>query len=108
MKINIKAKTDLTPALKAYIEKKLAPLAKFIKRFDEKGDAEIWLEVSRTTRHHRKGDVFVAAADLRLPRKILRAEEYAEDIRIAIDRAKDTLRLEIGKYKTRFARRRRE
>lgn len=102
MKINIKASTSLTPALRVYIERKLAPLAKFVKRFDETGGAEIWLEVSRTTHHHRKGDVFVAAADLRLPKKILRAEEYAEDARTAIDRAKDMLRLEIEKYKTRF------
>lgn len=102
MKINIKASTDLTPSLKTYVENKLAPLAKFVKRFDETGEAEIWLEISRTTRHHRKGDVFIAAADLRLPRKILRAEEYAEDIRTAIDRARDTLRLEIEKYKKRF------
>jgi ribosomal subunit interface protein len=102
MKINIKASTDLTPSLRIYIEEKLMPLAKFVKRFDETGEAAIWLEVSRTTRHHRKGEVFVAAADLRLPRHILRAEEHAEDIRTAIDRAKDTLRLEIEKYKTRF------
>ncbi len=102
MKINIKASTDLTPSLKIYIEEKLGALAKFVKHFDETGEAAIWLEISRTTRHHRKGDVFVAAADLRLPKKILRAEEYAEDARVAIDRARDTLRLEIGKYKTRF------
>ena len=102
MKINIKAGIDLTPSLKTYIEEKLGPLTKFIKKFDETGEAEIWLEVSRTSKHHRKGsEVFVAAADLRLPKNILRAEEYAEDLRTAIDQARDTLRLEIEKYKTR-------
>ena len=103
MKINIKAGTDLTPSFRRYIEEKLGTLAKFIKRFDETGEAEIWLEISRTTRHHRKGDVFVAAVGLRLPRKVLRAEEYAGDARAAINRARDTLRLEIEKYKTRRA-----
>lgn len=107
MKINIKKTTDLTPSLEIYIEEKLAPLAKFLQKFDETGEAEIWLEISRTTRHHRKGEVFLAAADLRLPHKILRAEEYAEDIRKAIDQAKDTLRLEIEKYKTKFLEHRR-
>lgn len=101
MKINIQKTTNLiTPALEAYIEEKLAPLAKFVKKFDATGEAAIWLEISRTTKHHRKGEVYLAVADLRLPKKILRAEEYAEDIRVAIDRARDTLRLEIEKYTT--------
>jgi ribosomal subunit interface protein len=103
MKINIKANLDLTASLGTYIDQKLAPLAKLVKKFDETGEAELWLELSRTTRHHKKGgEVFLAVADLRLPRKILRAEEYAEDVRKAIDRTKDTLQLEIEKYKTRF------
>ena len=108
MKINIKKTTDLiTPALETYIEEKLAPLAKFVKQFDETGEAAIWLEISRTTRHHRKGEVFLAAADLRLPHQILRAEEYAEDIRTAISQAKATLQMEIDKYKTKFLEHRR-
>jgi len=103
MKITIKKTKDLvTPALEEYIEDKLASLAKFVKQFDATGEAAIWLEISRTTKHHKKGEVYLAAADLRLPHKILRAEEYAEDIRVAIDRARDTLRLEIDKYKTKF------
>ena len=103
MNINIKKNLDLTPPLRVYIEEKLAPLAKFIKKFDETGEAELWLELSRTTRHHGKGgEVFLAAADLRLPKKILRAEEYADDIRKAIDQARDTLHMEIEKYKTRL------
>jgi ribosomal subunit interface protein len=102
MNINIKKSIDLTSALETYIEKKLLPLAKFVKPFDETGEAAIWLEVSRTTKHHKKGEVYFAAVDLRLPKKIIRAEAYAEDVRKAIDQAKDTLRLEIKKYKTQF------
>ncbi len=102
MNINIKKGIDLTPALETYIKKKLLPLVKFVKPFDETGEAAIWLEVSRTTKHHRKGEVYFAAVDLRLPKKIIRAEAYAEDVRKAIDEAKDTLRLEIKKYKTQF------
>ncbi len=103
MRINIKTiKVDLTPSLKTYIEDKLGPLAKFISRFDVTGEAEIWLEIVRTTRHHRHGDVFWAAADLRLPHKILRAEKTSTDARAAVDAVKDTLRLEIEKYRDRF------
>jgi ribosomal subunit interface protein len=104
MKINVqKANAFVTPVLAAYVEEKLAPLAKFVKQFDETGEAAVWVELTRTTKHHKKGgEVYCAIADLRLPKKILRAEEYAEDIRVAIDHARDTLRLEIEKYRTKF------
>lgn len=103
MKINVKVSGfDLTPSLSVYIEDKLGSLSKLIKRFDEEGVAELWLDLSRTTRHHHKGKVFRAEADLRLPKKILRAQKEAGDIRAAIDMLKDMLHLEINKYKTRF------
>ena len=102
MKINIKKITNLTAGLEDYIESKLAPLAKFVKHFDETGEAAIWLEISRTTKHHKKGEVFKVAVDLRLPKKILRAEAYEKDIRTAIDQARNMLRSEIDKYKTQF------
>ena len=103
MKINIKTiKIDLTPSLNAYIEKRLAPLAKFVKRFDEAGEVEIWFEVQRLTEHHHKGEVFEASADLRLPKKILRAESTSADIHAAIDKVKEELHSEIQKYKTQF------
>src|SRR3989338_8370256 len=101
MRINIKA-TDMTPSLRTYIDEKFGSLAKFVKHFDETGEAEIWLEVSRTSKHHRHGEVFRVAADLRLPRHILRAEEYAEDVRKAIDQSRKVLHSEIEKYRTKF------
>lgn len=101
MKITTKTTgLDLTPSLKIYIDKKLGGLAKFVKRFDETGQAELWVEVARTTRHHRHGDVFSVEADLRLPKKILRVEEEGEDVRTAIDSLQRKLHLEIEKYKT--------
>ena len=80
------------------------PLAKFVKAFDREGVVELKLEVSRTSNHHRKGDeVFMAAADLRLPGKILRGEASASDIRKAIDEVRDILHMEIEKYKSKHA-----
>jgi len=108
MKINIKKTFDSTPALQTYIEQKLMPLAKFVKRYDDAGTAEIWLELSRTTQHQKKGEVFFVAADLRLPHKILRAEARATDVRKAIDEVRDILRQEIEKYKAKFLEPRRE
>ncbi|MEK7076946.1 MAG: ribosome-associated translation inhibitor RaiA, partial [Patescibacteria group bacterium] len=98
---------DLTPSLNQYIENKLGGLSRFIKKFEEKGVAELWLEVARTTEHHYKGEVFMAEADLRLPGKVLRAVGTHTDIRTALDKVRDTLRLEIEKYKTRTEPRRR-
>ncbi len=105
MNISIKKTLDVTPPLETYIEEKLMPLAKFVAPFEVKGDVELWLEVSRTSRHHRKGDeVFMAVADLRLPGKILRGEAMASDIRKAIDELRKILHMEIEKYKTKHFR----
>ena len=102
MQINIKKAIAIPSELEKDIEEKFSALAKFIKHFDASGEAEMWIEVSRTTKHHKKGEVFKVSADLRLPHKVLRAEEYAENMRTAIDEARNVLRAEIDKYKTRF------
>ncbi len=104
MQINIKGtEMDLTPSLKTYIEDKLGSLAKFIKKFDEPGMAELSLEVGRTSKHHRKGLVYKAEGRLPLPNKVLYAVEYHDDLRKAIDALKRVLRLEIEKYKTKHS-----
>jgi ribosomal subunit interface protein len=101
MNIITKKSLDVTEPLEQYIEEKLAPLARFIEPFEKEGDAELHLEVSRTTHHHRKGDeVFMAAANLTLPGKVLRGEATADDIRKAIDEVRNMLLMEIKKYKT--------
>ncbi len=103
MKITTKKTLDVTPALEVYIEKKLAPLGKFLKHFEKSGELELWLEVSRTSAHHKKGeDVFMAAIDLRLPKKALRAEASAADIRTAIDNVREMIQMEIEKYKDQY------
>ena len=106
MQINIKAtEFDLTPSLKTYVERKLGTLVKFIPDLDETGQPELYVEIGRTTRHHQHGPVFRAEADLRLPRRVLRAEHVDEDVRSAIDKLKDLLHLEIEKYKKKSVRR---
>jgi ribosomal subunit interface protein len=100
MKITTKKTLDVTPSLEIYIDKKLSPLGKFLKRFEESGELELWLEVSRPSLHHKKGDeVFMAAVDLRLPKKALHAEASAADIRTAIDTVREKIQMEIEKYK---------
>ena len=102
MQTNIKATgLYLTPSLKMYIGRKMEVIARLLKRFDASGQPELWLEVARTTRHHRRGEVFRAEASLRLPGKILRVEHEDVDVRAAVDELQVKLRLEVGKYKTR-------
>lgn len=100
MKISIKATNlDLTPSFREYIEEKIGSLTRFVRRWDLEGAVEVWVEVGRTTRHHHKGDVFRAEADLRLPHKVLRAEDEDFDVRVAVDRVRDKLKREVEKYK---------
>ena len=89
---------DLTEPLKVYIEEKLESLNRLLQGVD--GDVvQARVEVARSTRHHRNGNVYHVDINIDLPGKVLRAEEDAEDIRAAIDAVKDKLRVEIGKYK---------
>lgn len=100
MQINIKATgLDLTPAVRVYIENKIGSLDKFLKRFKAQGEVKAEIEIARTTRHHRKGNVFYAEANLYLPKKIIRAEHSDWDARVAIDIVKDKLKLEIQRHK---------
>lgn len=108
MNIIIKTKhLELTEALENYIHKKISGLTRFIDvlKSDDTGKgktlAEISFEMSRQTRHHRKGDVYAVEAIIFLPgRKKLVAKASGEDIRQLIVRAKDDLEQEIKKYKT--------
>ncbi len=95
---------DLTPSLKTYVDLKLGALQKYVKKFETDGEAEMNLELARTTRHHRKGQVFKADANIMLSGKMLRAEDTDNDIRVAIDRLRDKLKTEIEKYKERTLR----
>jgi len=90
---------DLTPPLRSYIEEKIGGIAKFIEPFDLEGGADCKVTVERATAHHHKGEVFRAVADLRFPGAVLRAEEFHEDARAAIDEVRRKLLAEIETHK---------
>ena len=103
MNINIIASNiELTPSLKVYINNKLGSVSKHVVKLDKLGVLELHVEVSQISKHHHKGKVFRAEANLSLPRQLLRAEDTNIDIRTAIDKVQDKLKREINKYKTRF------
>ncbi len=103
MNIITKKTLDVTEPLQTYIEEKFGALGKLVQSFDESQDGGLTLrvEVARATEHHRKGeDLFTASGLLELPGQDVRGEASASDARVAIDRARDILKEEIEKYKS--------
>jgi len=106
MKITIKASNlKLTSGIRNYIKEKIGGLEKFIQgvkaedRFLEGKNfsIEAWVEIERTARH-RKGQVFRAECQIKLPRGGARAESTKEDLYLAIDDVKDELQRELKQY----------
>lgn len=103
MRINLKSKNlEVTPALHTYIEAKiLKPVKKLLKGVAGSDLPVLDLEFSRTTRHHQKGRIYRAEANLTIGNKMLRAVVEEEDIRVACDLLEDGLVNEIKKFKNR-------
>lgn len=102
MKIKIESTGfELTPAIRGFVEKKVGSLDKLIKRFEKRSEAIASVEVSRTTRHHRHGDVFYAEINLNVAGRLIRASESNVELQAAVDIAKDKLKQEILRYKER-------
>lgn len=106
MKIIIRTKNlKLTEDFQKFVEEKIGSLKKFINILKtengEKGKtlSEVFVEIEKENRHHKKGQIFRAEVQLHLPGKSLVAEERGEDLKKAIIGAKDELSREIKKYK---------
>ena len=115
MKIITKTKNlELTSELQVFIDKKLISLKKFIGILKEdtpkKGKtlAEVFVEIEKETKHHKKGQIFSCQLDLKLPGRRLVVKSNSDDLRKAIVDARKELEREIKKYKvkkTEFSRR---
>lgn len=98
MKVTIKATNlKLTPGIKKAIEEKIATLDKFIPHPDTA--VEAFVEVALETRHHKKGKIYYAEANINVPDKIIRSEAREENIYRAINEIKDELQRLLKKYK---------
>ncbi|HEY4514713.1 MAG TPA: ribosome-associated translation inhibitor RaiA [Candidatus Paceibacterota bacterium] len=99
MKVNIKATgIELTGAITAYLTDKLNSLDKILTRF---GDVYADAEVSKTTSHHHKGEVYRAEINLRTSSGLFRAESTSSDLYAAIDLVKDELSEKLKSTKDR-------
>lgn len=98
MKVTIKATNlDLTPEIKKAIEEKIATLDKFISHTDT--SVEAFVEVAIETRHHKKGKIYYAEVNIKVPGKIIRSEAKEDNIYKAINTVKDELQVLLEKYK---------
>lgn len=98
MKYTIKA-TDigLSTDLHEYVDKKMASLDKFVKKM---GDAvEAHVEVARTSRHHKTGNVFRVEILMHIPGAELYAEALGKTVLEAMDAVKDEMSRELEKNK---------
>lgn len=104
MRVTIRKKNvEITPALAEYIEKKiLKPLKKLLGSVIDKDLPILDLEVSRTTMHHHKGQVYRMEANLSLGNLFFRAEVEHEDMRAACDLLEKELEREITTEKSRM------
>jgi len=100
MKITIKnTQISPSPALADYIQKKFSSLSKIIKKIEEKFIPHLNIEIARSTKHHQKGNVYYVEINLKLPKKTLRIEQYDNQVRVAIDKAKKRLKVALERYK---------
>lgn len=97
MKLIIKTTgTTLTAALRTYVEDKLGGFERFYKD----GDAvEMHVEIGKPSAHHKKGDVFHAQADLKVPGKLFHATSENWDLHVAIDEVRHNLERQVTQYK---------
>lgn len=83
-----------------YCQKKMVSLGKFLKRINP-ALIKAEIEIGRTTRHHKSGDVFRAEINLSVGGNLFRAEAVNDDLYAAVDEVRDELEQEIKKFKTR-------
>ncbi|TSC68282.1 MAG: Uncharacterized protein G01um101472_65 [Parcubacteria group bacterium Gr01-1014_72] len=94
MRLSLKGtQLSITPAIREYLEKRLAALARHINLEDSA--VLLQVELGRTTRHHHTGDVFRAEINLYRGKESFRAEAEAQDLYAAIDEVRDEIIREV-------------
>ena len=88
---------DITDAVKDYLEKKMAQLDKYLAHVDT--PHKLFVELAKTTEHHKSGKIFYAEADIVIPSGHLRATAESYDITDAIDILKEELTRQLKSLK---------
>ncbi|MDP9249707.1 MAG: ribosome-associated translation inhibitor RaiA [bacterium] len=103
MQINLQSKNmELTNEIRDYALKRVTNLEKLLSRFQEDGgEVKALFEISRSTNHHKAGEVFHADCSININGKNFYAAKDSEDLYSAIDSIKEMLFKEISKDKSR-------
>ena len=90
--MNIKIRStnfDITPAIDDYVNKKISSLEKFL---DPQSQILCEVEIGRTTKHHKSGDIFRAEVNITAPNvKQIFAVAEEGDLYSAIDIVREEL-----------------
>lgn len=99
MRHNIKmTNTFLTPAITEYVEKRLSHLDKFISP-EELEVIMCYVDIGKTSNHHKAGEIFKAEFTIHIGKKSLRAMSEKEDLYAAIDSVNDEMAQALKSYK---------
>jgi putative sigma-54 modulation protein len=103
MQINLQGKNiELTEAIKNYVGKRVTNLEKLLSNLEiKKGEAMVNFEVTKTTNHHKAGEIFHADGRINIDGKEFYGESDHEDLYSAIDEVKERLFNDIQKNKDR-------
>ena len=103
MQINLQGKNiELTQAIKDYISKRVTNLEKLLSRIEQgQGKVMVNFEVSKSTNHHKSGEIFHADCLIKIDGKEFYGSSDKEDLYQAVDAVKDSLYNEINKNKDR-------
>lgn len=99
MKILIHTKNiELTPSIELFMNQKMDTISKLFKPNDQLVEARV--EIGRPSKHHQKGPVYYTEINLKIGGVLLRAVVEHEDLRTAIDFARDEIERQVKKFKS--------
>jgi putative sigma-54 modulation protein len=103
MRINVKGTNiELTDSIRDYVEKRVTNLGKLLQKIEESGgEVNVHFEVGKTSNHHKKGEYFHTDCLINLDGKKFYHSADAEDLYAAVDALKESLFVDIQKYKDR-------
>lgn len=95
MNIIIKATNiELTSNIKDYVEEKISSLDKYFNNI-----IEAQIEIGVNSQHHKKGEIFFAEVNIKVPGKLLRVAKTEKKLFKAIDKVKDHLKVVLRRHK---------
>jgi ribosomal subunit interface protein len=92
---------DLTAGIKGHVEDKVEGITVITQKFEP---CDLRVEVGKTGRHHKSGDIYVAEFNLTIPGTMLRSVSKSDDLYRAIDQVTEELKRQVKRYKQKLLR----